>query len=88
MAEPRRQSTRQRTATDRLSDMTSPEAVQQRPPSKTITGPSRNRGEATSYLEKLQILVDRGDCETDANGWKHGVREMMSLARDDTFLRA
>ena len=24
------------------------------------------------------MVVDRGDCETDANGWKHGVRQMMA----------
>ena len=78
MAAPRGLSSRKRTAVERLSEMTSPESVQQRRPSKALVAPSRNRGEATSTVEKLQILVDWGRCETDANGWKHGVRDMMS----------
>ena len=78
VVEPRGQSMRKRTAPERLQDVTSPDVVQQRKPSKAIVPPSRKRGAAPTRNQQLQMLVDRGDCQTDANGWKHGVREMMA----------
>ena len=63
---------------EKLAQLTSPELVQQRKPSNALTGESRKRGSAPSYVEKLKMIVDRGDCETNANGWKHGVRQMMA----------
>ena len=63
--------------------MTSPDVDQQRPDSWALSKTSRKRGSAPSYVDKLKILVDRGDCMTDGNGWKHGVREMMAEKRAD-----
>ena len=75
---PRGPSTRTCGAPERLSDMVSPEVVQQRPDSWAVAKPSRKRGAAPTINQQLQMLVDRGDCETDANGCKRGVREMMA----------
>ena len=76
----RGQSTRARQAPERLTDMTSPEVVQQRAPSHALDKPSRKRGSAPTYIEKLRMLVDRGECETDGNGWKRTAEQKRAAA--------
>ena len=53
---PRGPSKRNRCEPERLSELTSPELVQQRHPSKEVAAPSRKRGAAPNRIEKLKML--------------------------------
>lgn len=72
-----RSSSRSRKEPERLAQETNPILVQQREAWQQLAVPSRNRGKATTYAENLKIIKDWGSLPTNADGTKHGVRQMM-----------